>query len=637
LIKKGAKTLEKRSYKPISDYAAIGNLRSVALIGIDGSIDWCCLPHMDSPSVFAALLDYRKGGRFRISAAGQNSGEQFYVEDSNVLATRFRTETGTLTVFDLMPIYGNIKGCEGSEAPPEIHRIIECEGGDAEIEIEWSPRFDYARSITRIEKIYGGWLASGGNDRMTICGIAEAEISDGEFGPVLRANLRISGGTKKVLITRWGADNLSYDLNDSLEAMDRTVRIWHEWAHKEEVTHSDVWAKEWLPSLIRSELVLKMMSHADTGAIAAAPTTSLPETIGGVRNWDYRYAWIRDSSMTAQALISMGHETEAIELLEWMERVSASGSGDGLNLQIMYGIHGGSELDEQELSHLEGYRGSRPVNIGNGAAKQFQLEIYGELLSTAYELARRGRKLDSHIVEFLRKVVDHVESVWEKPDYGIWEVRGEARHFTYSKVMAWVALDRAIHLSEQFGFPGDVDQWKRTRSEIRRKILEHGYNREIGSFVLAFDSDELDAANLRIPLLEFLPFDDPRVQGTINRTLGNLTENGLVYRYRFDDGLPGEEGAFGLCTFWLVDALALSGRLDEARSIFENAIRHANHVGLFAEQFDARTGEFLGNFPQAFTHIGLINSALYIAYAEGRDIPEHAPIGTPEHRSKVGR
>lgn len=624
-------------YQPISAYAAIGNLRSVALIGLDGSIDWCCFPHMDRPSVFAALLDAARGGHFRVAASGQCRGEPRYIRDSNVLETRFRTDEGIITVTDVMPLSGDIHGCGKSEAPPEIHRIATCEEGTVELAVEWSPRFDYGRAATRMERTDGGWLATGGGDRLSLGGIGDAVITDEESGPVLRARIRMEKGERMVLVMRWGTEDVSHDVNDSMEKMRRTVDIWHEWAHHEAAAHFEAWAGKWLPLLIRSELVLKMMSHADTGAIAAAPTTSLPEAIGGVRNWDYRYTWIRDSSMTVQALVAMGHAREAVGLLEWMERVSAGGSTDGLHLQIMYGLHGESELEEQELSHFEGYRGSRPVNIGNGAAKQFQLETYGELLNTGYEWARRGGRFDDKITAFLRTVADHVQAVWDKPDYGIWEVRGEPRHFTYSKVMAWVALDRAVHLSEQFGFPGDAEQWRRTRAEIREQILEHGYNRERGAFVLAFDSDELDAANLRIPLMEFLPADDPRVQGTINRTLEQLTENGLVYRYRFDDGLPGEEGAFGLCTFWMVDVLALSNRLDEARSIFETMLRHVNHVGLLPEQLDARTGEFLGNFPQAFTHIGMINSALYLAYAEGKEIPEHAPIGTPDHREAIGR
>jgi GH15 family glucan-1,4-alpha-glucosidase len=622
-------------YKPISDYAVIGNLRTVALIGRDGSIDWCCFPHLDRGSVFAAILDAKRGGRFKVSAPGIEMGEQQYVKDTNVLETRFVSGGGRLTVTDFMPLSGDIHVCGRSNAPHEIHRVLHAEGEDREVEIEWSPRFDYARAIPRIEKKGNGWIAAGPADTMTLCGVEDARISDEGFGPVLRSRFRIRSGDRRVIVTRWGSEDTDLPPEDSITMSRETAAIWEEWAHREGVVRAEEWAGEWLPMVVRSELLLKLLTHADTGAIAAAPTTSLPETIGGVRNWDYRYTWIRDASLTVQALVSMGHKSEAIELLYWMERVSAARCEEEWNLQIMYGLHGESDLDEKGLEHLEGYRGSRPVNIGNGAAKQFQLETYGELLNTGYELVRRGKKLEPKLSEFIGRVVEHLLGVWEKPDYGIWEMRAGARHFTYSKIMAWVALDRAILLAERHGFQGDAVQWRRERETVRGQILENGYNRDLGAFTLAYDSRDLDAANLRIPLLEFLPIDDPRVQGTIDRTIEQLTEKGLVYRYHTDDGLPGEEGAFGLCSFWLSDALALSKRLDEAWEFFTTMARHANHVGLFSEQIDPATGEFLGNFPQAFTHIGFINSLLYLAYGEGKKIPEHAPIGSSLHREMI--
>ncbi len=620
-------------YKAISDYAAIGNLRSVALIGCDGSLDWCCFPHLDRASVFAAILDKKSGGRFRIRMSGQERGEQAYIKDSNVLETFFRDGEAGLTLTDVMPLWGDIRGCGASEAPGEIQRILHCWGGQVEVEVEWSPRFDYARARTRIERCPGGWLASGGDQIMVLAGLEDAEIGDEGHGPVLRARFRMGPGDKRALVTRWDSCNTRCDINESLDVAERTARVWSDWAHMEGTVHKHEWAGQWLPLIMRAELVCKMLIHADTGAITAAPTTSLPEHIGGVRNWDYRYSWIRDASMTAQALTSLGHGIEAMQFLHWMERVSAARAERGWELQIMYGLHGETNLDEYELGHLEGYKGSRPVRIGNLAARQFQLETYGEILNTAYELVRRGEQLEPSLWSFLGRVVDHVEEVWREPDHGIWEFRGEPQHLTYSKIMAWVVFDRALLLAEGHGFEGDVDRWRRDRDTIYDAVLERGYNRKIRAFTHAFDSEELDAANLRIPLLEFLPPDDSRVQETIDRTLSQLTEDGLVYRYRLDDGLPGEEGAFGLCTFWMVDVLCLSGRLQEARDVFERAVRHVNHVGLMAEQFDPRTGEHLGNFPQAFSHLGLINSALCLAWAEGREIPEHALVGTPEHRA----
>ncbi|MDK2890326.1 MAG: hypothetical protein PWR21_958 [Methanoculleus sp.] len=325
------------------------------------------------------------------------------------------------------------------------------------------------------------------------------------------------------------------------------------------------------------------------------------------------------------------------EVVKWMERVSEMYVGEGRRLRIMYGTHGWSELGEEELSHLEGYRGSRPVRIGNGAADQLQLEIYGEFLNTAYELCRRGYGLSKVETAFLSQVADEACSLWREPDSGIWEIRSEPRHYVYSKVMLWVALDRAVHLADRYGLRGDRERWARNAAAIKRQVLEQGYDAEVGAFVQSYGSKDLDAANLRIPLLELLPFDDDRVAGTIDATIDGLVENGLVYRYLADDGLPGEEGAFGLCTFWLIDVLALSGRIKEARSRFKRMVNRANHVGLYSEQLDPATGAFLGNFPQAFTHIGLINSAIYLAYAEGKPIPGHAPIGTTEHRAELER
>ena len=352
-------------------------------------------------------------------------------------------------------------------------------------------------------------------------------------------------------------------------------------------------------------------------------------------NYDYRYSWIRDVSLTAQALIALGHQTEAVEAMQWMDKVSAS-SGEW-ELQIMYGLHGETELEEHELEHLEGYRASRPVRVGNAAAGQFQLEVYGELINTGYELARRGIKVPGKMAEFLSHVADHVQEVWKRPDSGIWELHTE-RHFTYSKVMAWVAMDRAIQLASHIRMPGDKSRWMKTAREIRECVLENGYDREQGCFVMAFERGDLDAANLRIPLLEFLPPDDERVQGTINRTMERLTENGLVYRFETDGKRARQEAGFGLCTFWLVDALCLSNRLDEARELLDLMAGRANHLLLLSEQYDPLTGEMLGNFPQAFTHIGLVNSVLYLAFAEGREgVPESAPVGSRSHREAVRR
>jgi GH15 family glucan-1,4-alpha-glucosidase len=404
--------------------------------------------------------------------------------------------------------------------------------------------------------------------------------------------------------------------------------------HKEEATGDRSWAGRQSERVIRSELALKLLTHAETGAFAAAATTSLPEVIGGVRNWDYRLTWIRDAALTAQALFALGHEADAIAFIEWAERAAEQkGQMDG-GLQVLYTIHGEPGLTEMELPNLEGYRGSAPVRVGNGAADQLQLDIYGELISAAYELVRMGGELSPDVREFLPQVADQACSAWRRADHSIWEPRNGPFNFVYSKVMVWMALDRAIKLVGNGTMVGDMERWKQTCDSIRDEVLDRGYDIEQGAFVQSYERNVLDAASLLFPLMEFLPFSDPRVQSTIDRTLESLTENGLVYRYRADDGVAGEEGAFVLCTFWLVDALALSDRLDEAYEIYEGVLARGNHVGLYSEQIDPGSGAFLGNFPQAFSHLGLINSTLYLAYKEGRETPVPAPIGSDEHRGE---
>jgi GH15 family glucan-1,4-alpha-glucosidase len=629
--------MEEKRYKPIEDHAAIGNLHTVAIVGRDASIDWCCFPEMDSPSVFAAMLDADSGGRFRVRPPHAEYGEQVYLEDTNVVQTTFQQDGGIVTVTDFFPLSGKIYGRGDSEAPPEIHRMIRCEDGEMEVEVEWSPRFDYARGETSIRRAEGGWLAEevDGEARLILAGIQDGEgslVDDGR-GPVVRARLRMQAGETRVLVSGWQSTDLRCSVDETRRQLELTCKTWRDWLHNSGRDHDREWAGVWKPLVIRSELALKLLTHADSGAIAAAPTTSLPETIGGVRNWDYRYTWIRDASLTAQALVSLQHTEEATEFLLWAERSAAKGGGD--KVQIMYGLHGEADLEEIELGHLEGYMESAPVRVGNGAAKQLQLDVYGELLDSAYELLRRGVELEPHLMEFLSGLADRAAEGWERPDFGIWEVRSEPQHFTYSKLMCWVALDRAILLHDRFGLQGDVATWKREREKLRDSILENGYDEEVGSFVQSYGSKQLDASSLHIPLYELLPFDDPRVQSTIDRTMEELMESGMIYRYRGDDGLPGKEGTFALCTFWLVDCLALSNRLEEAWSVFEGMAARANHVGLLSEQIDAASGAFLGNFPQAFSHIGLINSLLYLGYAEGRDIPDPRPVGTPEHRQET--
>jgi GH15 family glucan-1,4-alpha-glucosidase len=623
------------NYVPISHYAVIGNMHTAALISKEGSIDWCCLPYFDSASVFAAILDNQRGGLFKVSLKDGKEGTQEYVIDSNVLRTTFEENKIKLMVTDFMPLSGNLEEFESMEIEPEIQRIIECKGDDCEVEVIWAPRLDYARKDTVITYIDNGWTSGDTAGKLTLCGIQRSEVIE-ENKNSIKAIIKLKKGEKRVLITRWGSRNTSYDIEESLQGMNKTIQAWQEWSH---VMNGDNhnWAGDWLPFILRSELVLKLLDYAKTGAILAAPTTSLPEVIGGVRNWDYRFVWIRDAALSMKALMALGHYKEADHFMHWVEEMAADEFKNYLSLQIMYTIEGDAEINEEELHHLEGYRKSSPVRIGNGAAKQFQLETFGEVMIIGYELLKLGSTLSSKEMSMMKDLADFVSRVWKEKDSGIWEIRGERQHYIYSKIMAWVVLDKAVYLHNNYGLDGEVNKWLEERNNIKDYVLKHGYNKEVDSFIQYPGIKDTDASLLRIPLVEFLPPEDYRVQNTINYIMECLMENKMVYRYKNDDGLPGKEGAFNLCTFWLVDALALCGRVDEAKDIFANMIRHANHAGLFSEQINPSTGEHLGNFPQAFTHIGLINSAMYIAYAEGKKLPVEHLTGTKEHRKLMGR
>jgi GH15 family glucan-1,4-alpha-glucosidase len=625
-------------YAAVEDYGAIGNLRTVALVSRYGSIDWCCLPSLDCGSVFGAILDARRGGRFQVSPVGRSDrGEQRYLEHTNVLETSWSADGVRFSVTDFMPLHGSITGPGNPPTAPRIFRILRTEGGEVEATVEWSPRFDYARSSMRFEVDGGVVVARGNGERISLAGLpCERRVEEQDDRPVLRARFTVLPGEPIALVTWYGEDDQEWPLARWERALGRTEAAWRDWVDSRDRSAGGDFGGGWQRLLDRSGLALKLLTYPTTGAIAAAVTTSLPEEIGGVRNWDYRYTWIRDASFTGQALVALGHRREAIAFLEWAEAVSMKGASPR-KLHLMYTLGGDPEIPEYELDHLEGYRGSRPVRIGNGAAQQFQLDIYGELLDAAYELVRLGVKVTGPLWEFLTFVADEACRRWKEPDFGIWEVRAEPRHFVHSKVMVFLALDRAISLARSQGLQADIARWSRTRDAVRTSVLANGYDEERGAFVQAYGSKALDAANLLIPMSGLLPPDDPRVVSTIDRSLEELTENGVVYRYRtdqVDDGIAGHEGAFGLTTFWMVDALALAGRVDEAVAMFEAAARRANHVGLFAEQFDPASGAFRGNFPQAFTHIGLINSAVYIAHAQGKPIPAPAPPGSREERGR---
>lgn len=627
-------TAENDAYLPISAYGAIGNMRTVALVGRNGSIDWSCFPELGGASVFAAILDRRRGGRFRASPRGHATSAQRYRGSSWVLETRFEVEGGQLLLTDFMPLRSGIVGVAEPETEPAIYRVLRCEGGEVDVEIEWSPRFGYARERTQIQPIRGGFHAIGETEGMVLSGLRseEARLVDRD-GPVVEGSVRLTAGEYRVLVARYlPEEHDSRGISEVAESSPReaaellrmTCDAWVRWAHDNEERPTEDWAGEWSQLVTRSELVLKLLSHPWTGAIAAAPTTSLPECIGGVRNWDYRYCWIRDGALVIQALHALGHSSEAHRFLDFLESGVSRDPSHGL--QIMYGLHGETDLEEVELEHLEGYRGSRPVRIGNAAAGQRQHDTYGELLDAAYELVRRGEELKPEARGFLARIADAACNAWREPDSGVWEMRAAEQHFVHSKVMIWVALDRAVRLAEETGMEGDVEKWRSARHALRSLILRKGYGERLGAFRQTFTTDDVDAASLRFAIEEFLPADDPRMRGTIDAVLERLTEQGLVYRYLTADGLPGGEAAFCVCTFWLVDALTLAGRIDEALEIYGGIISRTNHVGLLSEQIDPRSGEFLGNFPQAYSHLGLINSALYLSEALDRPVPRRASL-----------
>jgi GH15 family glucan-1,4-alpha-glucosidase len=624
---------------PFSDYGVIGNLLTTALVGRDGSIDWCCFPELDSPSVFGALLDQKRGGRFRIHPPGASSSQQAYVQGTNVLKTVFTGENHQLTVTDFMPLRGDIRGKNDAEGPPAIIRKLECEGQPVEVELEWSPRFDYSRVVTRIEKTRHGFDAKAGSlirrkFQMSLKGpLDSCHVVASEHGPSLMGRVTVTPDQPLFFVMHWGRER-SRLLDDPRLALEATVKTWRNWlaiSHD----HDRSWAGHHRKILERSELAIKLLIHKKTGAIAAAATTSLPEHIGGSRNWDYRHAWVRDASMTAQALTAIGHVTEAHDYLEWMQELAGKAEKEQ-EFHLLYGLRGETKITETELSHWDGYRGSSPVRIGNEAFEQDQYDLFGELLDIAYEIARTGHPLKLSN-QFLARLADEACQLWREPDHGIWEMRRHKKHYLHSKLMIWVALDRALLLARFHGLEGDTKRWRETKDLVRNLIIENGYSDKRQAYTQTLFSDELDASALHLGLQELLPLSDERMQKTIDAIKRELGRNGLVMRYVADDGLPGEEGAFLLCTFWLVDALALSGRVAEAVEIFDRVVERINSLGLMSEEMDTQTFEYLGNYPQAFSHIGLINSLLTIAYAQGKKTPIEAPIGSPEHRRKIDR
>ena len=591
-------------YAPISAYAVIGDMRTAALVGLNGSIDWCCLPDFPSASTFAAILDASRGGRFQIAPVGTYTSEQRYLPATNVLVTAFHGATGTFELCDFMPV-----GPDGRRPGfPEIHRQVRCTRGQVDVSVCFSPRFDYGVKAAHLIPRRNGVLATDDdNEAAALAAPADVWWRLGENGAT--AEFRLRAGESAWFVLRYDDDEvLPIAAYHSAERLEQTIAFWDRWVAtiSYEGKHRAV--------VERSALTLKLLCYEPTGAIIAAPTTSLPEEIGGERNWDYRFVWLRDASFTLDALQGLGQHEEASSFMSFLRRITRKATDS--HLQIMYGVDGSRDLPERILPHLSGYFNSAPVRVGNAAVNQLQLDVYGEILATAYSWSRTSA-IGEGTWWSLSRLVDWVSVHWVDPDSGIWEVRATEEHYVMSKVMCWVALDRGIRMAREFDLPANLERWEAARDAVWNEVMEKGWSAKRQSFVQFYGTEALDAANLVIPMVGFLPPDHERVKGTIAATLRVLTseDRELVYRYRNDDGLPGEEGVFSICTFWLAQALVLSGDRDQGERIFCRMLKHANHVGLYSEELDPHSGGFAGNFPQGLTHIALINCALALAAA----------------------
>jgi GH15 family glucan-1,4-alpha-glucosidase len=597
---------------PIADYALLSDCRSAALVSRAGSIDWLCFPRFDGPSVFARLLD-EQAGHWSIYPVDAPEVSRRYIEGTMALETTFHTPTGSAVLVDAMAMGRNERGHElGVDSPGIVLRSVTCQSGTVELELEYAPRFEYGLIFPWLRPIEGGIAARGGADLLVLSSSIALHIE----GSIARARFTLQAGEQVSFALQhrmsWESAPQVCTPAVIIDSLHDTIVGWRTWSDMHQRYEGP-----WRDLVHHSGCVLQALMFRPTGALVAAPTTSLPESIGGERNWDYRYTWVRDASLTLEALWVAACPDEAYWFFSWMAGAVYAQIRRGVELQIMFGVGGEHDLSERTLSHLAGWRASRPVRVGNGAWNQRQLDVYGELLSAARLLSNQLSELDEVTRTFLVEVADAAAACWQEPDQGIWEVRGGPRDFLYSKLMCWVALDCAIELADLLDAHDRIDGWAATREQIRDAILTLGWSEKAGAFTQAFGSDDLDASALRMPIVGFLPATDPRMRATIDAIAERLTDaHGLVYRYRASDGLAGEEGTFLLCTFWLARALALAGEVEQARATFERAVAYVNEVGLLAEEVDPATGELLGNFPQAFSHIGLVNAAWAISQAE---------------------
>jgi GH15 family glucan-1,4-alpha-glucosidase len=601
---------------PIADYGLLADCNSAALVDRAGSIDWLCLPRYDSDAVFARLLD-PDAGHWSLRPAGEFSAQRRYVPDTLVIETTFTTDSGSVRLRDAMAFAPGRRGHDlGYDVPHEVLRGIEGLSGEVQLEMELAPRPEYGlvRPLFRQEN---GGARTFGATRIAVKTGVPAQVEES----TMRASFTVREGDRVGFSVRWAPVD-SREAPDPTPAdevigrIEETEEAWRSW----EADH-DIYEGSNRDLVRLSARVLKGLTYRPTGAIVAAPTTSLPETVGGERNWDYRFAWIRDSSLTLEALYIGACSDEAEEFVSFMTSSAGGRAGEG-SLQIMYGIGGEHDLAERELPHLRGWRESRPVRVGNGAWDQVQLDVYGELLNSLHLYHERLGELHPEVQAFVADLADTAARRWRESDSGMWEMRGEPRHHLSSKVLCWTALDRAVKLAPVLGEFAKVEEWEKARDEIRVAILERGWSEKRGAYAQSFDSDELDAAALLMPILGFLPATDERMKATIDAIADDLTDDGLVLRYRTQegmnaDGLSGEEGTFVICSFWLVSALAKAGELERAERLFAQLTGYANDLGLLAEEIDTANGEQLGNFPQAFSHIGLITAAWEIDKARG--------------------
>lgn len=583
----------------IEDYALIGDLQTAALVSKQGSIDWLCFPRFDSPACFAALLGSDDNGHWRIAprdAAAVSS--RHYRGDTLVLETEWSTPSGSVRVIDFMP---------PRDAAPDVVRIVEGISGSVELRSELKLRFDYGHVVPWVRRSDGQIDAIAGPDAVSL----RSDVHQYGRDLTTYSDFRIGANDRAWFVLTWHPSHHAVpEPTDALGSLEPTETFWTDWIGR---TNRATDVSE---EVTRSVLTLKALTYAPSGGIVAAPTTSLPEALGGGRNWDYRYCWLRDATMTLSAMLRAGYTDEAEAWRNWLLRAIAGSPED---LQIMYGVTGERRLTEFEAGWLPGFGSSAPVRIGNAAAEQLQLDVYGEVMDVL-ALAREAQiGATDEAWEVQRGLMRHLEDVWDQPDEGIWEVRGGRQHFTYSKVMAWVAFDRAARAVERFGLSGPAAEWKARAAEIHQEVCDQAYDPDRNSFTQAYGSKALDAAVLLIPQVGFLPADDPRVAGTVDAVQRELASDGFVRRYlteHTDDGLEGDEGTFLICSFWLADSLAMIGRVGEARDLYEKLVALRNDVGLLAEEYDVNSGRMLGNFPQAFSHLGLVNTAWHLTTAE---------------------